>query len=74
MKLLKVLKLLPFTVLAGCGLLNDDDYFAEVPSKYLINEQGQYIDLNGNVVKNPVVNPYYEKYMKSGTVIMKKVK
>lgn len=37
-------------------------YFAERPSKYLINEQGQYIDLKGNVVKEKVENPYHKEF------------
>lgn len=73
MKLLKSLWLLSFLGLTGCELVNDDNYFAEAPSKYLINEQGQYIDLKGKVVKDPVINPYYEEYLKSRKMILKKV-
>ncbi|SUU37209.1 Uncharacterised protein [Actinobacillus seminis] len=39
-------------------------YFAEKPSEYLINEQGQYIDLKGKIVteKNKVKNEYLDDF------------
>ena len=41
-------------------------YFAEVPNKNLINENGEHIDLGGNVIseKNKVSNEYREEFDK----------
>lgn len=50
--------------LTGCAALDykGDCYFAEQPAQYLRNAQGQYIDLDGRVVSQPVSNPYYVQY------------
>lgn len=52
--------------IAGCSTLDyrGDCYFAEQPAQYLVNGQGKYINLNGEVVTQPVLNPYYAQYQK----------
>ncbi|WP_051940809.1 hypothetical protein [Stenoxybacter acetivorans] len=37
-------------------------YYMERPDKYLFDEKGNYIDVNGNRVDKPVDNPYYEDF------------
>ncbi|WP_151803139.1 two-partner secretion domain-containing protein [Acinetobacter guillouiae] len=39
-------------------------YSAEIPSRYLINSKGQYIDKNGGISLEGVKNPYFEEYRK----------
>ncbi|MDF7676902.1 hypothetical protein PT286_09175 [Neisseriaceae bacterium ESL0693] len=38
--------------------------YAQPPAQYLIDEQGHYIDKNGNRVDQPVENPYYQDYIR----------
>lgn len=37
-------------------------YFAEKPNKFLINDQGRYIDLKGNVVDSAIGNNYLKDF------------
>lgn len=38
--------------------------YAQPPAKYLVDENGRYIDQNGNRTDKPVENPYYREYIK----------
>lgn len=38
--------------------------YAQPPAKYLVDENGRYIDQNGNRTDYPVENPYYREYIK----------
>lgn len=38
--------------------------YAQPPAKYLVDENGRYIDQNGNQTAYPVENPYYREYIK----------
>lgn len=38
--------------------------YAQSPAKYLVDENGRYIDQNGNRTDYPVENPYYREYIK----------
>ena len=38
--------------------------YAQPPAKYVVDENGRYIDQNGNRTDSPVENPYYRKYIK----------
>lgn len=62
----KILMLIAACNIVGCAALDSrgDCYFAEQPTQYLVNSQGKYIDLNGQVVNQPVLNPYYAQYQK----------
>lgn len=53
--------------MASCA--SDGDYYAEVPSQFLVNEHGQYIDQNGKISPTPVENPYYKKFQKNQSAI-----
>ena len=45
--------------LHGC---QSNDYFAEEPSAYLIDEDGHFINEKGERVNQPVPNPYRIEY------------
>lgn len=51
--------------LTACGALDSGGkcFFAQKPSMYLVNEQGKYINLEGKIVSQPVVNPYYLQFI-----------
>lgn len=43
-------------------LYSHSSYFAEKPQKYLKDNQGKWIDENGNRVDKPVKNPYLKHF------------
>lgn len=59
----RTLLLLSSLALVGCGALdvNGKCYYAEVPSQYLMNNQGQaLIDPN---TQQKIINPHYQQYI-----------
>lgn len=56
-------------MLAGCST-SSSSYYSEPPSEFLIDNQGKYIDENGNRVEKPVKNPYFDDYTKNSSSLI----
>lgn len=62
----KILFIIILINLSGCAALDSSGkcYYAEVPSKFLTNEKGQYIDTQGKITSQKSINPDYQLYLK----------
>lgn len=45
-------------------LYSHSSYFREVPSKYLKDNNGNYIDERGRITDKPIDNPYFDEFKK----------
>ena len=52
--------------LVACSALDNrvDCYYGSVPQQYLVNNEGQFIDQNGKLVSEKVINPEFLQFQK----------